>query len=108
MVLPLALLTFACRMIILGKVVPLETIKAMVLLGRIFLRASNPGTVLQSIAKLRVVYDASSKTSGPSLNQCLYKGSKFQQLILDLLILTKSYCRCGKGISYDCSTRERL
>ena len=41
--------------------------------------------------KLRVVYDASSKTSGPSLNECLYKGPKFQQLILDLLIRFRAY-----------------
>ena len=36
--------------------------------------------------KLRVVYDASSKHSGTSLNKCLYKGPKFHQLIFDLLI----------------------
>ena len=41
--------------------------------------------------KLRVVYDASSKKSGPSLNDCLYKGPKFHQLILDLLIRFRSY-----------------
>ena len=41
--------------------------------------------------KLRIVYDASSKTSGPSLNECLYKGPKFNQMILDLLIRFRSY-----------------
>ena len=41
--------------------------------------------------KLRVVHDASSKTSGPSLNECLYKGPKFHQLILDLLIQFRCY-----------------
>ena len=41
--------------------------------------------------KLRIVYDASSKTAGPSLNDCLYKGPKFNQLILDLLIRFRSY-----------------
>ena len=45
----------------------------------------------KTTTKLRVVYDASSKTSGPSLNDCLYKGPKFQQLILDLLIRFRAY-----------------
>ena len=45
----------------------------------------------KTTTKLRVVYDASSKTSGPSLNECLYKGPKFQQLILDLLIRFRAY-----------------
>ena len=45
----------------------------------------------KATTKLRVVYDASLKTSGPSLNECLYKGPKFHQLILDLLILFRSY-----------------
>jgi len=45
----------------------------------------------KATTKLRIVYDASSKTSGPSLNDCLYKGPKFNQLILDLLIRFRSY-----------------
>ena len=39
----------------------------------------------KSTTKLRVVYDALAKSSGPSLNECLYKGPKFQQLVFDLL-----------------------
>ena len=36
--------------------------------------------------KLKVVYDASAKCQGaPSLNNCLYSGSNFEQLILDIL-----------------------
>ena len=35
--------------------------------------------------KLRVVYDASAKDKGPSLNECLYTGPKFYQHIFDLL-----------------------
>ena len=45
----------------------------------------------KATTKLRMVYDASLKTSGPSLNECLYKGPKFHQLILDLLIRFRSY-----------------
>ena len=36
--------------------------------------------------KIRMVYDASAKSDGPSLNDCLHTGPKFQQNILDLLI----------------------
>ena len=36
--------------------------------------------------KLRVVYNASSKVSGPSLNECLHAGPKFNQKIQDILL----------------------
>ena len=36
--------------------------------------------------KLRVVYDASARSSGPSLNDCLHAGPKFDQKIFDLLM----------------------
>ena len=37
-------------------------------------------------SKVRVVYDASVRDGGPSLNNCLYYGPKFNQQLLDLLI----------------------
>ena len=36
--------------------------------------------------KLRIVYDASAKCDGPSLNECLYTGPKFDQSILNILL----------------------
>jgi hypothetical protein len=36
--------------------------------------------------KVRVVYDASAKTTGPSLNECLYSGPSLTPLIFDILL----------------------
>jgi hypothetical protein len=45
----------------------------------------------KTTTKLRIVYDASAKSGGPSLNECLHKGPKFNQLILDFLLRFRSY-----------------
>ena len=36
--------------------------------------------------KLRIVYDASARTNGPALNDCLYTGPKFGQKIMDIIM----------------------
>ena len=36
--------------------------------------------------KLRIVYDASAKEGGPSLNDCLYAGPPFGQFIFNILV----------------------
>lgn len=41
--------------------------------------------------KLRIVYDASAKISGSSLNDCLHAGPKFDQKILDLLLRFRAH-----------------
>jgi len=41
--------------------------------------------------KLRIVYDASVKTNGPSLNDCLYTGPKFGQKIMDIIIRFRTH-----------------
>ena len=40
----------------------------------------------KTTSKLRIVYDASVKTKGPSLNDCLYTGPIFSQSIFDILL----------------------
>ena len=40
----------------------------------------------KATSKLRIVYDASARTTGPSLNDCLYTGPKFGQSIFDILL----------------------
>jgi len=41
--------------------------------------------------KLRVVYNASARSGGPSLNDCLYTGPKFNQNVFDILLRFCSY-----------------
>ena len=41
--------------------------------------------------KLQVVYDASARSDGASLNDCLYTGPKFNQRIFDILVQFRSY-----------------
>ena len=41
--------------------------------------------------KVRIVFDASSKSTGPSLNDCLHVGPKFNQKINEILFRFRSY-----------------
>ncbi|MCG8623377.1 MAG: hypothetical protein MJE68_15465, partial [Proteobacteria bacterium] len=45
----------------------------------------------KTTTKLRIVYDALAKSNGPSLNDCLHTGPKFNQLILDILMRFRSF-----------------
>ena len=41
--------------------------------------------------KVRVVYDASARSCGPYLNDCLHTGTKFNQRILEIMLRFWSY-----------------
>ncbi len=41
--------------------------------------------------KLRIVYDASARFDGPSLNDCLHSGPKFDQRIFDILLRFRAH-----------------
>ena len=41
--------------------------------------------------KLKIVYDASAKSSGPSLNDCLYTGPAMTQSIMDIILRFRSH-----------------
>lgn len=40
----------------------------------------------KATSKLRIVYDASARSTGPALNDCLYTGPSFGQSIFDILL----------------------
>ena len=40
----------------------------------------------RATSKVRIVYDASARSNGPSLNDCLYKGPPFSQNIFDIIL----------------------
>ena len=52
----------------------------------------------KATAKLCVVYDASAKKDGPSLNDCLYAGPSLTPLIFDILL---RFCLQSIGITSD-------
>ena len=45
----------------------------------------------KATTKLRIVYDASTRSSGPSLNDCLYTGPKFSRSILDIILRFRTH-----------------
>ncbi|XP_028394520.1 uncharacterized protein LOC114518719 [Dendronephthya gigantea] len=45
----------------------------------------------KTTTKLRVVYDASAKSRGPSLNDCLYSGASLTRNIVDIMMRFRAY-----------------
>ena len=45
----------------------------------------------KNTSKVGIVFDASAKGMGPSLNDCLYKGQQLTPLIFDILLRFRSY-----------------
>ena len=60
--------------------------------GRLPLYSTSPSFQRrQKTSKLRIVFDASAKENGPSLNDVLYKGPQLTPLIFDILIHFRTY-----------------
>ena len=51
----------------------------------------------KSTTKLRIVYDASARSNGPSLNDSLHVGPKFNQRIMDILLQVLFTQDCTDG-----------
>jgi len=45
----------------------------------------------KTTTKLRIVYNASARADGPSLNDCLFSGPKFNQSILGIILRFRCY-----------------
>ena len=45
----------------------------------------------KNTSKVRIVFDASAKSDGPSLNKCLYKDPQLTPLVFDILIRFRSF-----------------
>ena len=45
----------------------------------------------KTTTKLQIVYDASARSDGPSLNDCLYAGPKFSQSIFDIILRFRTH-----------------
>ena len=45
----------------------------------------------KNTSKIRIVFDASARSEGPSLNDCLYKGPQLTPLIFDILHRFRTY-----------------
>ena len=45
----------------------------------------------KTMTKVRIVFDASSKETGPSLNECLHKGPQTTPLIFDILLRFRTF-----------------
>ena len=45
----------------------------------------------KSTTKVRIVFDASSKRNGPSLNDCIYAGPPLTQLIFNVLLIFRAH-----------------
>ena len=46
----------------------------------------------KTTSRVRIVYDASARVSGLSLNDCLYKGPPLQQSIFDIILRFRCHC----------------
>ena len=46
----------------------------------------------KNLKKLRIVFDASARCEGPSLNECVYEDPQLTALIFEVLVRFRTYC----------------